>query len=63
LNHTVSDAVKLRGCHYNVLMTVVSKCVGVIEMGLMTVVSKCVGVTELGPMTAAWACVPLNWGL
>lgn len=34
LNHTVSDAVKPRGCHYNVFITAVSKCVGVTEMGL-----------------------------
>ena len=48
MNRAVSDAVKLHGCHYNVLMTVVSKCVGVIEMGLMTVVG-------------VW--VSLKWGL
>jgi hypothetical protein len=63
LNHTVSDAVKLRGCHYNVLMTVVSKCVSVIEMGLMTVVSKCVGVIEMGLMTVVSVWVSLKWGL
>ena len=48
MNHTVSDAVELRGCYYSVLVTAVSKCVGVIELGLMAAVSKCVGVMEWG---------------
>jgi hypothetical protein len=39
VNYTVSDAVKLRECHYNVLMTALSKCVGVTENGLITAVS------------------------